>query len=1051
MLRRFFAICLAAFLGCALSLPARPAHAEQIVLQLKYLHQFQFAGYYAALKEGYYADEGLDVTLREGVPGQNPLAALLDGSADYAVHNAQAMLDYQRGTPLVALAAIFQHSPAVLLVRSDSGTSSPSDLKGKRIMVYMEQDAEIRAMLQSAGVTTANTEFIHHTWDVTPLYTKQVAALSGYTTNETFALREMGVPVTELAPMTYGIDFYGDCLYTTKDTATTHTDRTQRFVRASLRGWDYAMSHPEDIARHIAQTYAPHTTTQTLLREAEALRSLMMPKLVPVGTMNAARWEHIATTFANLGFIDSVRPIDAFLFHPNGVLPSSIKQLLWALGVAILLTGGGLFALFSFNARLKRAVERRTNELEEHRQTMETILSVSPSGLLLGKGRIIEWASPALGRLLGYEEDELAGMDTHDIYATNREYRRVGAHLIQSLDRSGSASLDAAMRRKDGTHVSVFMSLRHLDFTDPNRGYIAALMDITERKRSEDSIRLAAQVFEQSSDSIIITDSDNRIVEVNRTFTELTGYTPEEVLGHRPNTLKSGRHDRDFYAKMWESISFDGKWSGEIWNRKKDGELFPAWLRITTLKDASGEVVNFIGTFSDLTREKKSAESIYRLNNFDVLTELPNRALFMNLLAQELSHAQNNESGVGVILFDLDNFKNVNESMGIASGDEVLQQTSKRIKAAFTDGLTAARLGSDEFAMMIPGVADSESLTQIIPRLQQAIAPAFALPGGEAFLTCTMGIAIFPDDATDAEELMKNAENALHHAREVGFNTYAFFSTEMTERASERLQLETALRHAIERGEFELYYQPKVDIDSGHVTGAEALIRWNHPDWGLVSPIRFIPILEKGDLIVPVGEWVLREACAACSRLHAAGHEDLRIAVNLSPRQFLESNIVAMVERCLKEHSLAPRFIELEITEALLVQDVVRVSETLKSLKRLGVTIAVDDFGTGYSSLSYLTEFTLDTLKIDQAFIRNVENDKKSAAITSTIQAMAKSMELTVVAEGVENEAQLDFLRSLGCVTAQGYYYAKPLPEAAFRDWLRAQPAPQGSAPHCGP
>ncbi|WP_462327218.1 putative bifunctional diguanylate cyclase/phosphodiesterase, partial [Desulfobaculum sp.] len=251
--------------------------------------------------------------------------------------------------------------------------------------------------------------------------------------------------------------------------------------------------------------------------------------------------------------------------------------------------------------------------------------------------------------------------------------------------------------------------------------------------------------------------------------------------------------------------------------------------------------------------------------------------------------------------------------------------------------------------------------------------------------------------------------------------------------------------------ELELYYQPKVDIDSGHVTGAEALIRWNHPDWGLVSPIRFIPILEKGDLIVPVGEWVLREACAACSRLHAAGHEDLRIAVNLSPRQFLESNIVAMVERCLKEHSLAPRFIELEITEALLVQDVVRVSETLKSLKRLGVTIAVDDFGTGYSSLSYLTEFTLDTLKIDQAFIRNVENDKKSAAITSTIQAMAKSMELTVVAEGVENEAQLDFLRSLGCVTAQGYYYAKPLPEAAFRDWLRAQPAPQGPAPHCGP
>lgn len=1023
------------------TLPAT-SRAEDITLQLKFRHQFQFAGYYTALDKGYYKEEGLTVSIVEGNTFRSPLKQLLDGKADFAVHNSEGLLEYLRGEPVVAVAAIFQHSPGVLISRADSTFSSPASLKGHRIALNQEHDAEVLAMLAGEGVTKDNTEFIDLTDAPARLSSHDIEATAAYSTNEAHILREMGLPIREISPISYGIDFYGDCLYTTTRLTETSPQLVERFLRATVKGWNYALRHPEEIVSLIQSKYAPQRSRNHLMVEAQELRKHILPDLVPLGTMNHARWEHIAAAYQRLGFTNSTRDVSGFIFAPETVNASTFEKLLIGASSAVAIAIAGILALIAFNKRLKTAVAERTSELEEYKQTMETIMTVSPSGLLLGRGRVLQWASPALTTLLGYEDLEFKGMDARKLYASNAEHRRAGGILIDALESSGTATLDATLRRKDGTNVDVFMTMRHLDFADPERGYIAAMMDITDRKRNEEGVRLAAQVFRQSSDSIIITDRNNNIVEVNKTFTRLTGYQPEEVMGKQPNKLKSGRHGSDFYGAMWKSISSKGSWSGEIWNRKKDGELFPAWLRITTLKDASGSIVNFIGTFSDLTQEKKSAESIYRLNNFDVLTELPNRALFMSLLGQEIQHAHDQSSGVGVILFDIDNFKTVNESMGIISGDQLLQETGRRLTSAFDGGYATARFGSDEFALMVPAVQDSEAMAQVIRKLRDVIAPAFSLAGGEVFLTCSMGIALFPDDATDADELLVCAENALHHAREMGVNSYAFFSSEMTERASERLLLENALRHALARSEFQLYYQPKVDLQSATLQGAEALIRWNHPEWGIVSPGRFIPVLEMGDLIIPVGEWVIREACHACRRMHDSGLSNLRMAVNLSPRQFLGCDIVSIVRAALKDAKLEPQYIEVEITEAILVQDVVRVAQTLQSLKQLGVTIAVDDFGTGYSSLSYLSEFTLDTLKIDRAFIKDVEHNPKSAAITSTIKAMAQTLELSVVAEGVENEAQMDFLRSLGCVTIQGYIYSPPLPEDEFKAWATSRPAP---------
>lgn len=1018
----------------ALATFAAAAPPEHVTLQLKWTHQFQFAGYYAALEKGFYEREGLEVTLVEGGPGTSPAAELASGRAQYAVDGPNMLLEYLKGEPVAVLAAVFQHSPVALMAYSGSGIHTLADLAGKKIDYPGMITAEVRAMFLENGLDPPAPSLPGGD-PLNELVSGSVDAVGVYLTNEPFLFHLRGEPVVLIRPRAHGIDFYGDCLFASRYELDTYPDRAERFLSASLKGWAYAMEHQDEMAQIIKRHYAPDKSIAHLRFEAEAMAGLILPRLVEVGTMNPERWRHIARVYTSLNLAPPGRPLDGFIHDSRHDHPEMARFAAWSAAVLAVL-GLGALALYVLNKRLR-------NRLVKERRTLDTVFSVSPYGLALCRDRTLVWANPAMARMFGYPVEDLPGQNTRVLYQSDEDYGRVGRALEQARRGSGETVLDMDMRHSAGQPFSVQLSLKVVDRNDPGADYIVSLVDITRRKRTEQHLRLAANVFTQSSESVIITDQGTTILDCNEAFTRITGHSRENAVGATPRILKSGRHDAAFYSAMWRSIASDGVWQGEIWNRKKDGELFPCWLRINAVKGDDGRVSNYVGTFSDLTELKKSEESIYRLNNFDLLTGLPNRAQYLNLLAQEIGHARKDDESLGVLVLDLDNFKAVNETLGISQGDEVLREAARRLSPERKGWLTAARLGSDEFALLFRAKSGNGGAASVIQAVQETVLRPFELDQGAVVLSCTVGVSMFPDDAAEAEDLLKNAENALHHALGRGPGSYAFFSGEMTQRTAERLRVATALRQALAEEQFLLYYQPKVDIADGTVSGAEALIRWRHPEWGLMQPGSFIEQVESSDLVFPVGAWVLKEACAALARLRDAGFGDLNVAVNVSPRQFLECDVLGLVTEALDEYGLRAGDLELEITEALLVRDVELVSGKLKALKELGVALAVDDFGTGYSSLAYLTTFPLDTLKIDRSFISRMEYDQGQATITSTVVAMARTLGMSVVAEGVENETHVAMLRELGCHKAQGYHYSRPLPEEEFLAFLRAARTPK--------
>lgn len=562
---------------------------------------------------------------------------------------------------------------------------------------------------------------------------------------------------------------------------------------------------------------------------------------------------------------------------------------------------------------------------------------------------------------------------------------------------------------------------------------ISFALDNFER---QDELQLAATVFDSSRELITITDPEGFIISVNRAFTDVTGYTPGEVVGRHIRFLKSGRHENAFYQRMWQSINRDGYWQGELWNRRKNGELYPAWVSISAVYNEAGEINKYISVSSDITESKQAEDRIRYLAYFDPLTDLPNRTLLRDRTEQLLLAARHEQHSAALLCLDIDNFKNINDSLGHMIGDQLVQEVARRVVQAMDVGATVGRLGGDEFLIVL-GEADATGAMHAAQQLLNDIAQPYAAGEIPLNITASIGITLFPRDGENFDELHKNADIALYKAKELGRNRYHFFTPELNNAALERLTLENALRSALGNGELMLHYQPQVQIDNGRIFGVEALLRWSHPQLGAVSPARFIPIAEESGLIGAIGEWVMFEACRQAKAWQEAGLPPVAVAVNASTRQFSLSDMYQTVRRVLEETGVAPELLEVEITESLLAQDLEKTLEVLRRIKALGVHIAVDDFGTGYSSLAYLKRFPIDKLKIDQSFVRDLETDLDDRAIAAGVVNLGHSLGLTVIAEGIETEEQRQLLHGLGCDEAQGYLFSRPQPPDVLTEQLR--------------
>ncbi|MFH1034601.1 MAG: EAL domain-containing protein [Pseudomonadota bacterium] len=569
------------------------------------------------------------------------------------------------------------------------------------------------------------------------------------------------------------------------------------------------------------------------------------------------------------------------------------------------------------------------------------------------------------------------------------------------------------------------------------RNLVGAVQDITERKRSEEHMHLLARIFENTVEGILVTDAAGVIGMVNRAFSTITGYGAEEAIGQTPRLLSSRRQGPEFFQQMWASLLEQGYWQGEIWNRRKNGEAYPEWLAITAIADPQGNTAHYVGVFHDITEIKRSEEQISFQAYHDALTGLPNRLLFKDRLNMALAHAHRQKDGLALLFLDLDNFKNINDSLGHAMGDMLLQAVSSRLVRWVRDEDTVARLGGDEFIMLLVGTHTPDYAVQVASRILETMAEPFKVHNQEFYITASIGITIYPHDASDAESLVANADTAMYRAKADGRNNYKLFTPAMNQQVVLRMDLERSLRRALRRGEFVMHYQPKVELVSGQVVGVEALIRWQRPGVGLVPPMEFIPVAEETGLIVPIGEWALFTACRAAQGWRDQGFSDLRVAVNLSPRQFSQRNLVQTVSRALAQSGLPAGCLELEVTESVVMHSVEDAIVTLEQLSQLGVQLFMDDFGRGYSSLYYLKRFPMHALKIDRSFVSDIVDNPGDASIVDTIISMSRSLNLKVVAEGVETQAQLDFLKGLRCDQMQGFLFSKPLPVEELEELLR--------------
>jgi diguanylate cyclase (GGDEF)-like protein len=968
-LRILLNISLCAFAALCSAERALAADAQTIHLQLRWKHQFQFAGYYAALEKGYYAQAGLDVVLHEGSTEKNPIQEVLANHALYGVANSELLYERLHGAPLVALAAIFQHSPSVLIARKD--ILSPSDLIGKKVMMLgQSMDTDLLAMLSNEGVDLKNVGILPSSLDLQDFIDGRVDAYSGYVFNEVYYLKWQNLPFSILNPRLYGVDFYSDILFTSEEEVRLHPERVKAFRQATLDGWHYALSHPDEIIEWLINKYYVENSRRHLAYEARTIQPLVVQDLIDIGHMNPARWQSMAETFVNAGMVNE-KTVSArlanFTYDPDFKFDKERLQAYTYFAIAV---GGAFTFMFMVLLMAYKSIRRENRE----RHKIANVLLRQSNDLALHNYVLKKVGSCTI--------------DLHTLHLLCEE-------LIRGIEIQYPEMFCAILRLNPDTqqlHPCAAPSLPEF--------YVQSMEGLTIGEgvncpgtaafRGERVIIEDMLTHPFCADQIALTKVSN----FRACWCVPIKNSKNEVLG-----------------------------VFSIYYRQP---TFPQKEELISIEQYANLVMLMIERYRDDMK-------IQKLAFYDPLTGLPNRRLMSERLGYGIDICRRESKRMAIMMMDLDRFKAVNDNLGHLAGDTLLQHVAKRVQRRLREVDTVARLGGDEFVILLKEIVHVDDAARVAEEIIVELSRPFTVGQQDNIqIGVSIGISLYPEHGKDAEQLIDHADTALYHAKDAGRGCFAYFSEDLTRAVRERIELEMRLRHAIENKELCLYYQPQVDIVTGNIVGTEALIRWIDPDHGIVSPTQFIPLAEETGLIEEIGRWVVYEACEQGRRWMDLGITDLTIAVNVSPLQFKRSNLCELVMGALHATGFPPSRLELELTESGLMENQENVIGILNTLRSKGILLAIDDFGTGYSSLAYLKSFPLNVLKIDKRFIDDIPSLQDDMAITATIIAMGKILGFKVLAEGVETPEQLAFLKEKGCDIYQGYIKSKPLPAEHF-------------------
>ena len=1195
-LRQLSLICLLQLGIMMLSVWPQPASAlEKVSLQLKWTHQFQFAGYYAAKEQGFYEDEGLDVEFHE-FSAQHPIVnQVVNGDADFGISDSTLLADFVNGRPVVALAAIFQENPMVLFTKKSSGIVTPNDIIGKKVMfdVIDMGGAVITAMLAANGLKPNQYTFLQHDYNERGLLDDKVDVISGYLTDDPYFFKKHNMPVNIIKPQNYGINVYGDILFTSQKKLKQEPELVEKFRRASLKGWQYAISHSDEMIALIKSKYKPSLGEDELAFEAQETIALMKYPIIEVGHMHLQRWQHVAALYQQQGLIHKDVDFDAFIYSPKS---KTYFYLVPFLALLIALLFFWIFRNYYHQYKLTKNLQRldlafgtaKQGWFDHNIQTGAIAVSDEYSRLLGYKpkdfntnfedwqknihpddkdrvlasleqwlesggpveaeyrrrtkdgnwkwlhtvGQVIEWdkkGNPIRG--IGVQTDitQRKKADLRDEF-----YRYVMEQLVRDepltsilntiviaveseisnavcsillLDKEGKRLFIAAAPNMpdfyneaiNGIEVGIGVgncgtaaytqkrvivediqthpywapykelaaqanlasawsepifganakilgtfSIYHPHAIHPSAedfkslefaANLAAI--VIERSQTAEQLKLSSRVFSDTREGITITNASKEIIDVNPAFCDITGYSREEVIGQTPSLLGSGKQGPEFYARAWKEIDEHGHWQGEVWNRRKSGELYAQLLTISSLFDDNGNVINYVGMFTDITQSKEQQEKLSLMAHYDVLTSLPNRTLFSDRFHQAIAHSKRTHAQLAVCFLDLDNFKPVNDNFGHDVGDKLLIEVAGRIKSCIRDEDTVSRQGGDEFAILLNDIESSHQCELLLQRLHQSLAQPYLIEGQTHRISASSGITLYPDDDSDIDTLLRHADQAMYQSKQAGRNRYHLFNAKRDQETTlKHLHLDE-IEHALINHEFSLYYQPKVNMVSGEVFGFEALIRWHHPEKGLIPPLDFLPLIDGTDLELEVGDWVINQGLKQLD-IWLGQDIKLEVSVNIASHHLQSTAFFTRLEAALARYpAVDSKQLQLEILESSALSDLQTISNIIRTCQdALGVSIALDDFGTSYSSLTHLRTLRTDTIKIDQSFVRDMLDDPSDYTIIDGVVGLAESFNRDVIAEGVETTQHGLMLLLMGCVRAQGYSISRPMPAQDIPIWL---------------